>query len=194
MMATSGGSLRCRACSTPVQRPEQRRNLASSASQHVVPVLKGIVERLHPRRVLTLPANDAFVCRSCFTSLEKLIKLKNDVGEMERKLEDSLKAIEERFELRANVSPAGTPLRASKRQSLPSADSTPRRKRRRLLDTPTSKTVQQLQVLGESPLVAVGLQATLICMITINYCMLNHCRLLRRHSKRQQKYDACPSQ
>lgn len=160
MMATSGGSFSCKVCSTPVRRPEQRRNLASSASQHV-PVLRGIVERLHPRRVLTLPANDAFMCRSCYTRLDRLINLKSDIGEVESKLEDSLKAMEECFELRGNVSPAGTPLCAPKRRSLASPDSTPRMKRRRLLDTPTSKTIQQLQVFGESPLVAVGLRVTL---------------------------------
>ena len=64
----------CMACARPVPVATNRRRFKSASSSHVLPTLSEIVTRVDPAALSAIldPKGLVFVCRCCFSSLEKL--------------------------------------------------------------------------------------------------------------------------
>ena len=82
-MYTSRGSYviamaeaRAETCAQPVLVASNRRQFSSALSSHVLPTLIEIIRRIDPAASSANldPQSLAFVCRGCFSSLEKLKK------------------------------------------------------------------------------------------------------------------------
>ena len=69
---------RAEACAQPVlvASNSYRRQFSSALSSHVLPTLIEIIRRIDPAALSAIldPQSPAFVCRGCFSSLEKLKK------------------------------------------------------------------------------------------------------------------------
>ena len=67
----------CVACAQPVPVTSNRRRFRSASSSHVLPTLSEIIGRLDSAASSAIldPQGPAFVCRGCFSSLEKLKKV-----------------------------------------------------------------------------------------------------------------------
>ena len=87
-MATPGPV--CKLCSAAVTRGDQRRNLGSPSSKHVVDMLMELLQGLFPQHVLpelTAKMQRSFLCRACFRSVEKLIEVNKSMQELKGNLE-----------------------------------------------------------------------------------------------------------
>ena len=67
---------RAEACAQPVLVASNRRQFSCALSSHVLPTLIEIIRRIDPAALSAIldPQSPAFVCRGCFSSLEKLKK------------------------------------------------------------------------------------------------------------------------
>ena len=159
---STGGIFVCRACSAPVRKPNDRRNLDSASSENVASELKQLVERFLPGTAISTSDN-SYACRPCFKRIEKLLKLRKATEDIEKEVIVNLMHAAHLYEAphRKEEEEGGsssTPRISRRRLSEDLAESTPRSKRRRIrksLDTPTRQAVDRLQPCGESPLVAV---------------------------------------
>ena len=81
----TASSIVCILCLTDVPKSTQRRRLNSPASQHVAITVREIASSLDKTSPsLLLPhAMDTFLCRQCFTSVEKLTSLRNEASKLE---------------------------------------------------------------------------------------------------------------
>lgn len=73
-------------CSDKIPDSRERRRLRGGSCREVYEVYE-VVTGLSPDAVL--PAN-SYVCRKCFRSVEKLIKLRKDAGSLEQELKTKL--------------------------------------------------------------------------------------------------------
>ena len=89
-MSTGGIQLRCTACSAPVPRPGDRRNLASASSEHVVSELRQLVGRFLPATAI-YASNDSYTCRPYFSRIEKILKLRKTTEDIEQEVMVNLK-------------------------------------------------------------------------------------------------------
>ncbi len=121
----------------------ERRKLFSPSTEHVRPFMKVLFEE-HQKTLETLEP-EAFVCRSCLRSVEKLKKLREDTSTKENELKEQIERI--------HGSSQGTP---SKRTASDAGFETPKGKRK-LYDTPTRKTLDTM-VPGASPAVVVSIK------------------------------------
>ena len=147
---------KCGVCLVAVPRSDLRRNIASASSRRVTAALKDFLERQWPQMTVTsVPEHGySFVCLQCFRSLEKLLKLRESIEDIEKKLLENLRRLAPSA---ANVDEAAdvssTPHRSKRQRN--EGDFTPRGKRRRLLSTPVRTAIKLLQPSQASPLVAV---------------------------------------
>lgn len=136
---------RCIVCLTEVPKSSLRRRLNSASSKHVASALHGVGSRAFNDRVpdgLLPNTDDTFVCRPCFRNVEKLLRLKREVSELELELTGLLKRSGEERGLRsphqatASVPQEGCPVTTPTRQQVRAAERTPR-----LLPTPSARQV-----------------------------------------------------
>ena len=100
---------RCVVCLADVPKRTERRRLNSASSKHVSLVLHDIGSSFLPHDGAPesfLPrTDDTFLCRSCFRSAEKLLRLKKEVYELELELSGLLKRSGEARGLHASTQP-----------------------------------------------------------------------------------------
>ena len=122
----------CRACSAPVRKPNDRRNLDSASSEHVASELKQLVERFLPGTAISTSDN-SYACRPCFKRIEKLLKLRKATEDIEKEVIVNLMHAAHLYE---------APHRKEEEEG--GSSSTPRISRRR-------SSLQSRHVLKESP-------------------------------------------
>ena len=89
-MSTGSIQLRCTACSAPVPRPGDRRNLTSASSEHVASELRQLVGRFLPAMAI-YASDDSYTCRPCFSRIEKILKLQKTTEDIEQEVMVNLK-------------------------------------------------------------------------------------------------------
>ena len=88
----SSSPVSCVFCSCRLARSDQRRRLFSASSEHFLPLIRALVAKLYgsDAAVTSLLPDTSYLCRSCVRALEKLVKAKQDVRQMEAKLRQQL--------------------------------------------------------------------------------------------------------
>ena len=153
----------CIACACELKKgTAQRRKLYSPSTCHLLPVLQGLckecyscedVNRLHVLSSVLSGHSDKeelYLCMKCFRQLEKLTRLRKESALIEESLKDGLKKVAERRQLPVKTTPS-----RRKRPAVSASPSQPATKRQRGLDTPTRKSLQQIQESG-TPSVSVS--------------------------------------
>lgn len=144
--------LQCLGCSQPLHSTSKRRRLSSSGTREVISVFVEIIERKYPGTREGLVVEGSFMCQPCFRRLEGIHKLRRQLLEKERMVEDAF--IDRRI-LTPDIAPSTSAMCTPPRSLRPRVEvSTPRRRRSRI-DTPTRHAIARLQP-EASPLVAVS--------------------------------------
>ena len=139
----------CGACPTNL-RPGNRRDLGSCAA--VASTLAALISEQYPQQTAdSLNGKKRFLCRSCYRSIERLLKLRAEVESLETTIKEKLR---KRSELETR-SGERTPPRRRRRSDGAGTSHSPTK--RKCVDTPTRHAIQSLQPAGDSPLVAVSL-------------------------------------
>ena len=87
----------CVACAQPVPITSNRRRFRSTSSSHVLPTLSEIIGRLDSAASSAIldPQGLPFVCRGCFSSLEKLKKVTAEASQIYARLESGVRRFSE---------------------------------------------------------------------------------------------------
>ena len=93
---------------------------------------------------------EIYLCMKCFRELEKLTRLRKESALVEESLKDGLKKVAQFRQLPVKTTPS-----RRKRPAVSASPSQPAMKRQRGLDTPTRRSLQQIQESG-TPSVSVS--------------------------------------
>ena len=158
----------CVVCLTSLE-PTKRRKLYSASGTCVLTVLQEFVGRVFPGATTSvIPADhaQAFVCRPCFSQLEKILKTRQTLSQLETELETKLKCFGTRLgvqtgpssEDHASLSPQEQRTPPRKRRLEATHEVTPpaKRTKRQPLDTPTRRVIQQTTT-PQTPSVSVSI-------------------------------------
>ena len=164
-------------CSISLPRTAKRRILSSASTKHFISVFKEIIDRRYPGVSQTLATEGSLLCILCFRRLEGILKLRHQLSEKEKIVEDSLDH--------------GTLMEFSAKHLLPEACTPPRKqariegirgstpRRRRRIDTPTRHAIQRLQP-AASPIVAVSDSCSWCLELQVYLTIPMLCRWWRR--------------
>ena len=84
----------CSLCQTTLKQKE-RRKLHSDATKHVLPTLLEFCSTLQTPATETIFDSEAFLCRPCVRSIEKLHKLRADLREKETEIKQKIDRVVE---------------------------------------------------------------------------------------------------
>ena len=151
----------CIACACELKKgTARRRKLYSPSTCHLLPILQGLckeryscedVDRLLPSVESGRSDKEGiYLCMKCFRELEKLTTLRKESTLVEEGLKDGLKKVAQLRQLPMKTTPS-----RRKRPAVSASPSQPATKRQRGLDTPTRKSLQQIQEPG-TPSVSVS--------------------------------------
>ena len=157
----------CVVCLSPLE-PAKRSKLYSASGSCVQPVLREFVGRLFPGAIASvIPAEDAgaFACRRpCFSLLEKILKTRQTLAQLETELETKLKCVGTRLGLQSGPSSEDqaskdqrTPPRKRQLEAAHEVIPPEKRSKRQPLDTPTKRVIQQTAA-PQTPAVSVSRQ------------------------------------
>ena len=146
-----------------------RHRLFSPANRHILSTLEVYVAEMNPPAGSTILHENAWLCRSCARSLERLRAMTEDIKKTEALIREQLdlhyRGNDELQCLPASsssLSPLTTPTKRTVDEAALCHDTTPKRRR---YDTPTRRTLQRMIPSASSPAVAVSfmLEALLLC-------------------------------
>ena len=152
----------CVACSEITAT--NRRKLYSDATRHVVPVLCEIASKVYPGSSVIPSESEkatAYLCKACFRSVEKLIKLRQDAVQLEAAVADSVRRVGDRLGVERACTSESSDVRLTSRKRPATAleDSPasrwPAKKRRQAPNTPCRLFLEQT-IAVDSPAVAVS--------------------------------------
>ena len=91
----------CVCCGTVVPRSDSRRRLGGASSKTILPLFVDYFARVHPGAT-PLPPNFSeksklFLCRPCFSKLERVLQLKNDAQKLENEILEKIKCVGSQF-------------------------------------------------------------------------------------------------
>ena len=95
----------CVACSRSKRKPAAKA-LQCLHTSRIIPVLCEFVQKLHPDAEAETVHQDTFLYRGCFRKLEKLVKLRSKVGNLESELETNLKIAVQQRGLKKTMHPS----------------------------------------------------------------------------------------
>ena len=142
----------CVACAQPVSVTSNRRRFRSASSSHVLPTLSEIIGQLDSAASSAIldPQGPAFVCWGCFSSLEKLKKVRAEASQIDARLESGVRQFSE---LLGRKDGASTIRAATEQPSEPSLTTTPRGRKRPLhaLASPVRQPPAKRRLTPQSP-------------------------------------------
>ena len=139
----------------------RRRKLYSLSTCHLLPILQDLCKERYSCKDVDrlLPSvesgrsdkEESYLCMKCFRELEKLSRLRKGSALVEESLKDGLEKVAQLRQLPVKTTPS-----RRKRPAISTSPSQPATKRQRGLDTPTRKSLQQIQESG-TPSVSVSM-------------------------------------